>query len=133
MNETTATALSAQEHQPMEISVNIYPPRKNDTAIAAASVCLNGCFVVRGIRIVEGSSGPFVSMPSCQIKRSGKIAYKDTCYPCTEDFRQRFDSAILDAYRQYAAQQETGEDQNQTAPAADAPGPVGQDELEVIV
>ena len=115
MNETTATALSAQEHQPMEISVNIYPPRKSDPALAAASVYLNGCFVIRGIRVVEGSSGLFVSMPSRQVRNGKNIGYKDTCFPCTPAFRQQFDSAVLDAYRRYTAQEQAGQDVSGTA------------------
>ena len=110
MTENTTVNLSAQEHQPMEISVNIYPPRKSDPALAAASVCLNGCFVIRGIRVVEGSSGLFVSMPSRQVRNGNNIEYKDTCYPCTPAFRQQFDSAVLDAYRRHTAQEQAGQD-----------------------
>ena len=124
MNENIIKTLSTQEHQPMEINVNIYPPRKNDTALAAASVCLNGCFVVRGIRIVEGSGGLFVSMPSRQIKDGGKIGYKDTCFPCNEEFRQQFNNAVLDAYHQHKAQEQA---QGQTARVPDTSDSVEQD------
>ena len=128
MNEMNTTTLATQENPNREISVNIRPPRKNDTALAAASVCLNGCFVMRGIRIVDGSRGLFVSMPSRRIRRGGKAEYKDTCFPCTPEFRQQFNSAVLDAYRQYAAQQAEQEQngQDESTPTQDAPEPEGQ-------
>ena len=43
----------------------------------------------------EGRNGPFVSMPSRQVKGE----YRDICFPCTPEFKQSFDQAVLDAYR----------------------------------
>ena len=42
----------------------------------------------------EGRNGPFVSMPSRQVKGE----YRDICFPCTPEFKQSFDQAVLDAY-----------------------------------
>ena len=126
-------------NETMDISVRVYPPRKNDPAAAAASVCLNGCFVVRGIRIVEGINGPFVSMPSRKTrsgnKNGGKNEYRDTCFPCTPAFREQFNSAVLDAYQRYKEREQA--DQDQTGPEAAGPeersDSAEQAEQEVIV
>ena len=68
--------------------------------LADASVTLNGCFAIRGIQIRAGQNGPFVSMPSRQVHGE----YRDICFPCTSEFRQTFDQAVLDAYRMEISQ-----------------------------
>ena len=64
-------ALSPSEvHSPTNIQVKIYRPSPKGPVLADASVTLNGCFAIRGIQIREGKNGPFVSMPSRQVKAS---------------------------------------------------------------
>ena len=85
---------------PMEIDVKIYRPSPKGPVLADASVTLNGCFAIRGIQIREGKNGPFISMPSRQVRGE----YRDICFPCTSEFRQAFDQAVLDAYRMEISQ-----------------------------
>ena len=89
--------MSEHDHDQMPIQLNakVYLSKKEGPALAIASVNLNGCFAVRGIQIREGKNGPFVSMPSRQVKGE----YRDICFPCTPEFKQPFDQAVLDAYR----------------------------------
>ncbi len=86
--------------------------------LADASVSLNGCFAIRGIRVVSGSNGPFVSMPSYK----AKDGYRDICFPCTKEFHQQFHQAVLDAYQQALTQlpqrQQENRGQSQEAPPA---------------
>ena len=79
----------------MEIDVKIYRPSPKGPVLADASVTLNGCFAIRGIQVREGKNGPFISMPSRQVRGE----YRDICFPCTQEFKQTFDRAVLDAYR----------------------------------
>ena len=83
------------EQLPMQINVKIYRPSVKCPILADASVNLNGCFAIRGVQVKEGRNGPFVSMPSRQVKGE----YRDICFPCTPEFKQSFDQAVLDAYR----------------------------------
>ena len=83
------------EQLPMQIHVKIYRPSAKGPILADASVNLNGCFAVRGVQVREGKTGPFVSMPSRQVRGE----YRDICFPCTPEFKQTFDQAVLDAYR----------------------------------
>lgn len=85
---------------PMELDVKIHSLRTDGKVLANASVTLNGCFAVRGVKIMDGPKGPFVSMPS--YKSGGE--YRDICFPCTKEFHQRFHQAVLDAYQQQLAQ-----------------------------
>lgn len=80
-----------QEH----IHVNIYPVHTSGPLRAKASVSLDGCFAIRGVRILEGSKGLFVSMPSYKVGAE----YKDVCFPCTKEFKRTFDEAVLTAYQ----------------------------------
>ena len=83
------------ENLPMQIHVKIFRPSVKGPVLADASANLNGCFAIRGIQIREGKNGPFVSMPSRQVKGQ----YRDICSPCTAEFKQAFDHAVLGAYR----------------------------------
>ena len=79
----------------MDINVKIYRPSVKGPVLADASVTIDGCFAIRGIQVREGKNGPFVSMPSRQVRGE----YRDVCFPCTAEFKQAFDQTILDAYR----------------------------------
>ncbi len=114
MKQAPDPALTSQrEALPMQVDVKIHSLHASGPVLADASVNLNGCFAIRGVKVVEGSNGPFVSMPSYK----GRDGYKDICFPCTKEFRQEFDSAVLDAYQQQLAQvqrQETPEQRDPT-------------------
>ena len=94
--------MSEHDHDqmPMQLNAKVYLSKKEGPALAIASVNLNGCFAIRGIQIREGKNGPFVSMPSRQVHGE----YRDICFPCTSEFRQTFDQAVLDAYRMEISQ-----------------------------
>lgn len=101
---------------------SMYPPGTQGSTRAYASATIDGCFAVRGIKVVEGGrDGLFVSMPS----RKAQDSYKEVCFPVTAEFREQLHSAVLDAYQQSltlsqsdAAQQAAPEQ----APAEEAPG-----------
>ena len=46
----------------MDIKVKIHTLRTEGGRLADASVSLDGCFAIRGVRIVSGSKGPFVEI-----------------------------------------------------------------------
>ncbi len=116
---TSPQDMGANQHPlPMELDVKIHAIRTSGPVLANASVTLNGCFAVRGLKIMSGSNGPFVSMPSYRSRGE----YKDLCFPCTKEFHQQFHQAVLDAYQQTLAQlpqrQQEREMQSQEAPPA---------------
>lgn len=118
MSQKKTMSSPTYEQFPMQINVKIYRPSVKGPILADASVNLNGCFAVRGVQVKEGRNGPFVSMPSRQVRGE----YRDICFPCTPEFKQTFDQAVLDAYRMELNQalsqrQEEGLEQN--APSMD--------------
>lgn len=88
------------EQLPTQVRVKINSLRTSGSTLATASVDLNGVFAVRGIKVVQGTKGPFVSMPSYKTAEG----FRDICFPCTAEFREHFCSAVLDAYKQELGQ-----------------------------
>ncbi|WP_214756922.1 septation regulator SpoVG [Exiguobacterium sp. s157] len=64
---------------------------------ALASITLDHEFVVHDLRIIEGSTGLFVAMPS---KRTPEGIFRDIAHPINGDMRQKVEAAVLDAYGQ---------------------------------
>lgn len=83
--------------------INIYPSKGDGAQKAGVTVNLNDAFAIRGIRIMQGTNGLFVSMPSYKVGSD----YKDYCFPCTKESKAEFDKAILNAYQQKMEQLQT--------------------------
>ena len=112
-NKTTHQSAPAQGTLPMELEVKIYSVSTSGNVLANASVTLNGCFAIRGVKVIDSENGPFVSMPSYK----GRDGYRDTCFPCTKEFHQQFSDAVVAAYQQ-ALEQLPQRHQEQEAPPA---------------
>ena len=97
------------QNESMKIDVKIHAIHTEGTTLANASVTLNDCFAVRGVRIMQGTGGPFVSMPSY---KTGE-GYRDICFPCTAAFHRQFHDTVINAYQQALAQSS----QRQNVPA----------------
>ena len=66
-----------------------------DRLKAFANVTFDDEFVVRGLKIIEGRSGLFVSMPS---RRRSNGTYQDIAHPITSDMRARLESDVISTY-----------------------------------
>lgn len=100
MSDHIERAAPVQEQFPTNISVRIHSVHTSGPLLANASIDLNGCFAVRGVKVVQGEHGPFVSMPS--YKAGGE--YKDVCFPVTKEFREQLHTAVMGTYQQELAQ-----------------------------
>lgn len=98
--ETTKETEQTKEQAPLQLDVRIHTISPGEGIKATASVNICGAFAVRGVRIVEGNNGLFVSMPSY---KSGN-EYKDICFPITQDARKQLQNAVIRAYEQAVAQ-----------------------------
>lgn len=69
---------------------------KSDGKLKAyVTVTFDDTFVVHNIKVIEGKSGEFISMP---IHRTKSGEFKDVAHPIHSDFRNRMKEMILDAY-----------------------------------
>lgn len=62
---------------------------------AIASITINDSFVVHDVRIIEGSKGLFVAMPS---KRTADGEFRDIAHPINSETREIIQEAVISAY-----------------------------------
>ena len=62
---------------------------------AFVDVSFAGVFIVKGLKVVEGKNGLFVSMPR-EKGKDGK--WYDTAHPLTREFRDLLNEIVLGAY-----------------------------------
>ena len=62
---------------------------------AVASVTIDDCFVVHDVKIIEGSEGCFIAMPS---KKTPDGEYKDIVHPLTTETREMLGKRVLAEY-----------------------------------
>ena len=67
---------------------------------AFASITLDDCFVIRGLKIIQGASGIFVAMPSRK-RKDGE--YQDIAHPINNQTREWMENKILVKYREVLA------------------------------
>ena len=81
----------------MEITdVRIRLVQKDDSKMkAVASITIDGCFVIHDIKIIEGTDGPFIAMPS---RKSSDGTYKDIAHPINSETRDYIIKTVLEAY-----------------------------------
>ncbi len=79
----------------MEITeVRVFPVNEEKLK-AYVTITLDGCFVVRDLKVIQGTSGLFVAMPA---KRRKDGTFKDIAHPLNAETRERMERVILDEY-----------------------------------
>lgn len=79
----------------MEITeVKIFPVDEEKLK-AYVSIVIDNCFVVRDLKVISGTSGLFVAMPS---KRRKDGTFKDVAHPLNQETREKVEKLILDSY-----------------------------------
>ena len=79
----------------MEITeVKIFPVHEEKLK-AYVTIVIDQCFVVRDLKIINGSTGLFVAMPS---KKRSDGTYKDVAHPLNKSTRVMLEKKILEAY-----------------------------------
>ena len=90
----------------MEITnITIFKTNLKEPVLARANVILSGTFIIRGITLIEGKNGRFISMPSRRL-RDGERNYRDVCHPLNNEVRQSLTNAIFDAYDEFLKNEE---------------------------
>ena len=84
-----------------EIRVSL---RDDNKLKAFASITLDDCFVVRGLKIIEGAKGVFVAMPS---RKRPDGTYQDVAHPINNETRDWMEEMIVKAYEKELANTES--------------------------
>ena len=80
----------------MEISEVRVTIRPDDRLKAFASVTFDNCFVVHGLKVIEGNNGLFVAMPS---RRRSDGTYQDIAHPINNRMRAVIEEQVLGLYK----------------------------------
>ncbi len=80
----------------MEITgVRVFPIDEEKLK-AYVTITFDQCFVIRDLKIIQGSTGLFVSMPS---KRRKDGTYKDIAHPINNETRRMIEEKIIAEYQ----------------------------------
>ncbi|MBE3597135.1 MAG: septation regulator SpoVG [Hydrogenibacillus sp.] len=88
----------------MEITdVRLRPVQSEGRMKAIASVTFDHEFVVHDIRVIDGTNGLFVAMPS---KRMPDGEFRDIAHPISAATREKIQSAVLKVYHAQLAKKD---------------------------
>lgn len=79
----------------MEITEIRVTLRDEEKLRGFANVTFDNAFVVRGMKIIQGSNGYFVSMPS---RKRPDGTHQDIAHPVNKEMRSEIEKRVLEAY-----------------------------------
>jgi stage V sporulation protein G len=81
-----------------KLDIRVYPiDEPQGSTKAFASVALDDLVAIRGVRVIEGEKGMFVSMPQSQDKKTNE--YHDIAFPIDSDLRKEVNKAVKEEYK----------------------------------
>lgn len=80
---------------PLNLNAHVRPIAPRENLIGYASITINDCFAVDGIRVCSGAHGLYINMPS---SRDANGKWHDVCKPVTADFRKQLTDAVVEGY-----------------------------------
>lgn len=81
----------------MEITEVRITLRNEPKLKAFANVTFENAFVIRGLKIIDGQKGLFISMPS---RRAKDGTYRDIAHPINNEMRQTIEKVVLEKYEE---------------------------------
>jgi stage V sporulation protein G len=84
----------------MEVTeVRVFPVNE-DKLKAFVSIIFDDCFVISDIKIINGTNGLFISMPS---KKRKNGTFRDIAHPLNNETRRKIEDKVLAKYREVVA------------------------------
>ncbi len=104
----------------MEITdVRVFPVNEEKLK-AFVSIILDDCFVISDIKIINGNSGLFLSMPS---KKRKNGSFRDIAHPLNNETRKLIEEKVFKKYDEVIAEggvsQEKSDSEEQDNPLSD--------------
>ena len=70
--------------------------KKEDSKLkAAATITIDDCFVVHDIKVISGTDGLFIAMPS---RKTPEGEFKDIVHPINTETREMISKKVIEAY-----------------------------------
>jgi stage V sporulation protein G len=74
--------------------VKVFPVNE-ERLKAYVSITIDDCFVVRDLKVIQGTSGLFVAMPS---KKRKDGQFRDIAHPLNQETRNMIEDKVFEAY-----------------------------------
>lgn len=108
----------------MEVTeVRVFPVDEEKLK-AFVSIIIDDCFVVSDIKIINGTNGLFISMPS---KKRKNGTFRDIAHPLNNETRKKIEDKILARYREVVGRDAAGR-APEGGPGPEGPGRPGDPE-----
>jgi len=75
--------------------VKVYAAKDGGRLKAYATIVFDNIFIVRDLKVIEGQSGHFVSMPS---RRRKDGTFRDIVHPLNSEMRKNIEDAVIAEY-----------------------------------
>lgn len=116
-NTNTTTEQQKTEQKPFNVasfdclcvtSVQVYPFKDQGLGHmkALAQIVLNDQLVIRGLRVMDGTNGLFVSYPNDPFFKGEE--YRSICNPITRQLREHIENCILEKFQNTLAADPNG-------------------------
>ncbi len=90
----------------MEITeVKVFSAKDGGRLKAYATVVFDNCFIIRDLKIIEGTKGLFVSMPSRKRKDG---TFRDIVHPLNSETRQIIEDRVISEFNNAVGSLESG-------------------------
>lgn len=89
-----ATRTAAWKELMKITEVKVFPVNE-DRLKAYVSITIENCFVVRDLKVIQGTSGLFVAMPS---KKRKDGQFRDIAHPLNQETRNMIEDMVFEAY-----------------------------------
>ena len=90
----------------MEITEITVTLRNEEKLKAFVNITFDDQFVVRGLKVIKGSNGFFISMPS---RKMPDGSFRDIAHPINKEFRELVEKIIIDKYNQQLEKEKSEE------------------------
>ena len=97
-----------EHHRRTQVTITRFVKSESDGPLKAfCDVAVGELILIRGIRIVRGRDGHFVSMPR-QLSKAGR--WYESIVPLTKEMKAKIQRTVLDAFEAHCLDDETKED-----------------------
>ncbi|TDT69843.1 stage V sporulation protein G [Hypnocyclicus thermotrophus] len=90
-----------------DVRVRIVKGENEAKLKAYADITFDDCFVIHGLKIIDGQKGMFVAMPS---RRMPSGEFKDIAHPITPETRKEITDTVIEYYEKALNSPETLEE-----------------------
>ena len=79
----------------MQITEVLVVPVDEDKLRAYVNITIDGCFMIRGLKVIRGAKGLFVAMPN---KKGKNGLFRDVAHPLNMETRKMIEDKVLEQY-----------------------------------